>query len=86
MTSEFSNGSITLGFSSGNIMDLHKSQRISWLAERPFAFQEGLCFTDSVIVSLLSSVIVIQAAVLETNNNNKFNVFTVRSRTFKQIY
>jgi hypothetical protein len=79
MTSEFSNGNMTSGFSLGNVMDLHKIQRISWLAERPFAFQEGLCSTDSVTVSLLSSVIVIQAAVLETNNNNKFNVFTVGS-------
>jgi hypothetical protein len=62
MTSEFNNGSMTLGFSLGNVMDLHKSQRIFWLAERPFACQEGLCST----VSLLSSVIEIQTAVPET--------------------
>jgi hypothetical protein len=71
MTSEFNNGSEILGFSGGgNVMDLHISQGISWLAERPFACQEGLCSMDSVTVSLLSSVIVIRAMVLETTTTN----------------
>jgi hypothetical protein len=72
MTTEFSNGSEILGFSLGNVTDPDKYQRISWLAERPFACQEGLCSMDSVTISLLSSVIVIQAMVLQTTTTNSY--------------
>ena len=69
MASEFSNGSEILGFCLGNVMDLHKSQGISWLAERPFACQEGPCSMDSVTVLLLSSVIITRAMVQEITTN-----------------
>jgi len=72
MTTEFSNGSEILGFSLGNVTDLHKYQRISWLAERPIVCQEGLCSMDSVTISLLSSVIIILAMVLETTTTNLY--------------